>query len=137
MQVDVENAFNNIFRAIILKELRDARVPLVSIIPLTRLFYGVHYSLYYQLGQHEEGVTIIESSTCMKQGDPLGGILFALAHYQTFLETITWASNCVFPSLVNDTHIMGPMNEIIHAFDHLSTQLTLVGFKVKMSKCKL
>jgi hypothetical protein len=29
------------------------------------------------------------------------------------------------------------MNEIIPAFDHLSTQLTLVGLKVKLSKCKL
>jgi hypothetical protein len=29
------------------------------------------------------------------------------------------------------------MNEITHAFYHLLTQLALVGFKVKMSKCKL
>jgi hypothetical protein len=32
---------------------------------------------------------------------------------------------------------MGSMNEIIPTFDHLSTQLTLVGLKVKLSKCKL
>ncbi len=42
----------------------------------------------------------------------------------------------VFPSLTNDTHIVGPMNEITHAFDHLLTQLALVGLKVKVSKCK-
>jgi hypothetical protein len=29
------------------------------------------------------------------------------------------------------------MNKIIHAFDHLSTQSNLVGFKVKVLKCKL
>jgi hypothetical protein len=29
------------------------------------------------------------------------------------------------------------MNEIIHAFDHLLTQLALVGLRVKVSKCKL
>jgi hypothetical protein len=29
------------------------------------------------------------------------------------------------------------MNEIIRAFDHFSIQLTLVGFRVKVSKCKL
>jgi len=29
------------------------------------------------------------------------------------------------------------MNEITHAFDHLSSQLTLVGLKVKVSKSKL
>jgi hypothetical protein len=38
---------------------------------------------------------------------------------------------------MDDTHIMGPMSEIPYAFDHLSTQLTLVGLKVKVSKCKL
>jgi hypothetical protein len=60
-----------------------------------------------------------------------------LAHYQVFLKTITWAPYCVFPSLSDDTHIVGPMNEITCTFDHLSTQLTLVRFKVKVAKCKL
>jgi hypothetical protein len=26
-----------------------------------RLFYDIHFSFYYQHGQHEKGVTIIES----------------------------------------------------------------------------
>jgi hypothetical protein len=38
---------------------------------------------------------------------------------------------------VDNIHIVGLMNEITHAFDHLSTQLTLVGLKVKVLKCKL
>jgi hypothetical protein len=83
-----------------------------------------------------EGVTIIESSLGMKQGDPLGGLLFVLAHYQVFLKTFMWAPNSVFPSLVDDIHIMGLMNEISRTFDHLSTQLAQVGLKVKVSKCK-
>jgi hypothetical protein len=32
---------------------------------------------------------------------------------------------------------VGPLNEITRAFDHLSTQLTLVGLRVNVSKCKL
>jgi hypothetical protein len=72
-----------------------------------------------------------------KQGDLLGGRLFTLAHYRAFLGTIRQARNYVFPSLANDTHIVGSMNEITHAFEHLSTQLTLLGLKVKVSKCKL
>ncbi len=83
-----------------------------------------------------EGFTIIESFSSTKQGDPLRGPLFVLAQYRILLETITWASNYVFPSLTNDTHIMGPMNEITCTFDHLLTQLALVGLKVKVSKCK-
>jgi hypothetical protein len=34
------------------------------------------------------GVTIIESYSCTRQGDPLGGPLFILAHYRVFLQTI-------------------------------------------------
>jgi hypothetical protein len=60
----------------------------VNIVPFTKLFYGVHSSLYYQHGLHVEGVIIIESSLGTRQGDPLGGPLFTLAHYQTLLKTI-------------------------------------------------
>jgi hypothetical protein len=46
------------------------------------MFCGAHSSLYYQqYGQHVEGVTIIESFSGMRQGGPLKGPLFALAHY--------------------------------------------------------
>ncbi len=121
MQVNIENAFNNVFRSTIFRELRDAKGPLASIVLFTMLFYGVHYSIHYQHGQHEEGVTIIESSSSMRQREPLGGPLFALAHYQALLKTITQAPNYVFPFLASDTHIVGPMNEVVFAFDHLLT----------------
>jgi hypothetical protein len=84
-----------------------------------------------------EEVTIIESCLGMRQGGLLKGPLFALAHYQTFLKTIAHAPNYIFPSFANDTHIVGPMSEITCAFDHLLTQLALVGLRVKVSKCKL
>jgi hypothetical protein len=83
-----------------------------------------------------EGAIIIESSLGKRQGDPLRGLLFVLAHYQTFLKIIMRAPSYIFPSLMDDIHIVGPMSEIIHAFDHLLTQLTLVGLRVKVSKCK-
>ncbi len=65
----------------------------------------------------KEGVTIIEFSLGMKQGDTLGCALLALAHYRTLLKTIAWTPSCVFPSLVDDTHIVGPMSEIAPTFD--------------------
>jgi hypothetical protein len=110
---------------------------LANIVPFTKLFYGVHSSLYFQHGQHEKGVIIIESFLGMKQGDPLGGHLFALAHCRAFLKIITQAPKFVFPSLMDDTHIMGTVNEFVLIFYHLSTQLALVGLRVKVSTCKL
>jgi hypothetical protein len=73
----------------------------------------------------------------LQKNDPLGGFLFVLAHYRALLKTITQAPSCVFPSLANDTHMMGPMSKIIPHFDHLSTQLALIKLKVKTLKCKL
>jgi len=35
--------------------------------------------------------------------------------------------NHIFPTLMDDTHILGFINEITRAFNHLLTQLTLVG----------
>ncbi len=84
-----------------------------------------------------EGVIIIESFLSTGEGDPLGGPLFVSAHYRSFLKTIAGAPNYIFPSQVDDTHIVGPMNEMTCAFDHLLTQLTLIGLKVNVSKCKL
>jgi hypothetical protein len=89
MKVNIKNVFNNVFQIIIFKKLCDVEGPLVSIVPFTKLFYGVHSSLYYQHGWHVKGVTIIESSSSRRHGDPLGGPLFALAHYRSPLETIT------------------------------------------------
>jgi hypothetical protein len=57
----------------------------------------------------------------MNWGDPLGDLLFALTHFQALVKTIVQAPSCVFPSLVDDTHIVGPMNEVVLAFDHVLT----------------
>jgi len=46
------------------------------------------------------------------------------------------AFSYVFPFLMDNTHIMGLMNEITHAFNHLAIQLILVGLRVKVLKCK-
>jgi hypothetical protein len=79
------------------------------------------FFLNYQHGQHEEGITIIESSLSTKQDDLLKDFLFALAHYGTLIKTIAQALNYVFPSLTNNTHIVSFTNDIIlKPLGHLS-----------------
>jgi hypothetical protein len=68
--------------------LCDAKLPLANIVPFTMLFYGANSFLYYQCGWHVEGVIIIESYLSTRQGDPLGGPLFVLAHYRVSVEII-------------------------------------------------
>jgi hypothetical protein len=59
MQVDVENAFNDVFQAVIFKELRDVGGPLASIVPFTKLFYGVHYSFTTSMGNMKKGSPLL------------------------------------------------------------------------------
>jgi hypothetical protein len=61
MKVDVKNVFNDVFWAVILKELCDVEGPLANIVPFTKLYYGVHFPIYYQHGRHVDAITIIES----------------------------------------------------------------------------
>jgi len=42
------------------------------------------------------------------QGDPLGGALFALAHLKALRSTTNHFPYCLFPSIANDIHIIGP-----------------------------
>jgi hypothetical protein len=49
-------------------------------------------------------------------GDPLGGMLFTLAHFCALRFTTTTHFTCVFPSLVDDTHIVGPILNVVLVF---------------------
>jgi hypothetical protein len=69
MQVNVENIFNIISFYLFFRKLQGVGGPLANIIPSTKLFYDAYFSLYFQHGQHEKGVTIIESSSNTRQGD--------------------------------------------------------------------
>jgi hypothetical protein len=68
------------------------------------------------MGNMNRGFIVIESSSGTRQGEPLNGFLFALAHYWTFLKTIAWTPNYVFSSLMDDTNIVGLMNKVVFTF---------------------
>jgi hypothetical protein len=69
MQVNVENVFNIIYFYLFFRKLQDAGGFSANIIPSTKLFYDAYFFLYFQHGQHEKGVTIIESFSNIRQGD--------------------------------------------------------------------
>jgi hypothetical protein len=49
-------------------------------------------------------------------GDPLGGTLFFLAHFCALRPTIVTHPTYVFPSLVDDTHIIGLASNVVPTF---------------------
>jgi hypothetical protein len=81
MQVNIENIYNSVLRIVIFKELCDARGAFGEHCPLYQVI--LWWTLFFFLPAWAAcgGVIIIESSSGMRQGDFLGGLLFALAHY--------------------------------------------------------
>jgi hypothetical protein len=54
--------------------------------------------------------------TC--QSDPLGRALFALAHFGVLHSTNSYFSSFLFPSIVDDTHIIDPPSIVSSAYEH-------------------
>ena len=86
-------------------------------------------------GGCEEVVVELESATGTRQGDPLGGVLFALGHQQALRATAAAFPDCAFPSIADDTHIVGPPARVVEAFSHFVLQLALLGLSVQPPKC--
>ena len=83
----------------------------------------------------EEMVVELESATGTRQGDPLGGVLFAIGHQRALRATAVAFPECAFPSIADDTHIVGPPARVAEAFVHFDAQLALLDLCVQPSKC--
>jgi len=69
------------------------------------------------------------------QGDPLGGALFALAHFKALGFTTSHFSSCLFPPIVNDTHIIGPFSIVSSSYEHFQTEFCVIGLSIQPQKC--
>ncbi|KAL2620674.1 hypothetical protein R1flu_000879 [Riccia fluitans] len=67
--------------------------------------------------------------------ETLGGALFALAHLHALRTTASKHPLCLFPSLADDTHIVGPPEAVVPAFHTLEGHLSAVDLNVQPTKC--
>jgi hypothetical protein len=71
-----------------------------------------------------------------QQGDPLGeGPLFALAHFKVLSFTVSHFPFCLFPSIIDDTHIIGPLSIVSYAYEYFQIKLHVIGFSIQPQKC--
>jgi hypothetical protein len=42
---------------------------------------------------------------------------------------------CLFPSIVDDTHIIGPFFIVSFAYEHFKTELRAISFSIQLHKC--
>ena len=58
-----------------------------------------------------------------------------MRHQQALRATAAAFPDCAFPSIADDTHIVGPPARVVEAFSYFVAQLVLLGIYVQPSKC--
>ncbi|CAI5963220.1 unnamed protein product, partial [Closterium sp. NIES-65] len=118
LQIDVKNAFNSVCRQALFKEL--VKGPFVGMTPFLRTLYGSPSPLLYRADATRH---TLWSRTGVRQGDPLGPFLYALAQ-QPALEAVKAAHRDVFLcSYADDTYLLGELDAIGAAFPSLCKEL--------------
>jgi hypothetical protein len=116
-------------RRVIFQKLRVVSGDNIQLIPFVRAFYAFESHLFYSHHNHENDVTIIPFAMGTCQGDPWGRALFALTHFKVLPSIANHFLSCLFPSIVNDTHIIGPFS-IESTYEHFQT-----GLYIQFQKC--
>jgi hypothetical protein len=90
--------------------------------------------LFYNHCNHEGDVTFIPLTMGICQGDPLGGALFALAHFKGLHSIINHFPSCLFPSISYDIHMKGPLSIISFVYEHFQTEFRAIGLSIQPQK---
>jgi putative effector of murein hydrolase len=69
------------------------------------------------------------------QGDPLGGALFTLTHFKVLRFIANHFPSYLFPSIIDDNHIIGPPSIVSFAYEHFKTEICVIGFFIQPKKC--
>jgi hypothetical protein len=78
---------------------------------------------------------VIPSTMGTHQGDILINALFILIHFRTLHFIANHFPFCLFPSIVDDTHIIGPFSIVSSAYEHFQFELNKIGLSIEFLKC--
>jgi hypothetical protein len=81
---------------------------IIQFIPFICAFYAFEFPLFNSDHNHEGDIMVIPSTMGTHEGNPLGGVLFALAHFRVQCFIVNYFSSYLFPCVANDMHIIGP-----------------------------
>jgi len=104
-------------KKVIFEELHATSGDIIQFIPFVRVFYAFKSPLFYSHCNHENDLTIIPFAMGTHQGDLLGVALFILGHFRALGSIVSHFPSYLFPSITNDTHIIGPPSIISSTYE--------------------
>jgi len=63
------------------------------------------------------------------------GALFALTHFKALHYIANHFHYCIFPSIVDDIHIIGPPSIVSYAYEHFQIEFHAIGLSIQPQKC--
>jgi hypothetical protein len=124
--VDFSNAFNTVRRACVDEEVA-ARFP--ELLPYFRFAYGRPTVL-----RGVDGVPMVTSATGVRQGDPLGPLLFCLGLDRVLRDVAAAFPEVHLLALLDDVTLLGPSAAIEGCFQALTDRALQVGLRVNQRK---
>jgi hypothetical protein len=131
LSCDARNAFNSLKRRAIGKAILDN----VKLRPLFRYFrwaYGQEVPLMTDI--HTQ---ILMSGTGVRQGDPLGPMLFAIGIASTLKRVASKFSDIQILAYLDDVFLLGEPEKCLACFESLSKEFSALNLVFNKSKCNL
>lgn len=132
LQVDIKNAFNSVSREAVLQQVFE-RAPGLG--PWAAFAYGTPSTLYVDGAPADS--TPLSSSDGVRQGDPTGPLLFALALQPVLEEVAQQHPGCSLVAYADDITLQGPQHAVQAGFRSLCTALEPLRLRVNPLKSSL
>jgi hypothetical protein len=131
---DFRNAFNSINRAHVLTELFKHK-ELNTLWRITHWAYSSPSTLWIRAGNGEILHHLL-STQGVRQGDPLGSLLFAVGVHPVYMETLANQTDTGGVALHDDLTLVGPPEALPPLFSVLEIAAFRIGLVLVPRKCK-